>query len=116
MFPYVTKDSKIYLWRFEEYSNMIYLEGDIQVFDNIDSPFDLPDCCIYVPLGCSCTGAGSQCPESSKWPTELGPKPGYYNSASMFLFEPDTSILYVLLTMLQRINRSQLIPSLLPNR
>ncbi|KHG13499.1 Glycogenin-1 [Gossypium arboreum] len=33
---YVINYSKLRIWEFVEYSKMIYLDGDIQVFDNID--------------------------------------------------------------------------------
>ena len=41
--------------QFVEYSKMIYLDGDIQVFENIDHHlFDLPDNHFYVVMDCFC--------------------------------------------------------------
>ncbi|GJV43834.1 galactinol synthase 2 [Tanacetum coccineum] len=44
--------SKRLLWEFVEYSKMIYLDGDIQVFDNIDHLFDMPDGYFYAVMDC----------------------------------------------------------------
>ncbi|GLT31812.1 hypothetical protein SLA2020_065210 [Shorea laevis] len=49
VFPYITMYSKLFVWHFEEYK-MIYLEGDKQVYANIDFLFDFPDGYIHTPL------------------------------------------------------------------
>ncbi|KAM0062638.1 putative inositol 3-alpha-galactosyltransferase [Helianthus debilis subsp. tardiflorus] len=84
-------------------SKMIYLDGDIQVFDNIDHLFDLPDGHFYAVMDCFCErnwrnspqyqiGYCQQAPEKVHWPdNQLGPKPSLYFNAGMFVFEPNLS-------------------------
>ncbi|KAF7144784.1 hypothetical protein RHSIM_Rhsim04G0243400 [Rhododendron simsii] len=100
---YVINYSKLRIWEFVEYSKMIYLDGDIQVFGNIDHLFDNPDGYFYAVMDCFCEktwsktpqfkiGYCQQCPEEVQWPTaELGPPPPLYFNAGMFLFEPKLS-------------------------
>ncbi|KAL2556473.1 Galactinol synthase 1 [Forsythia ovata] len=96
---YVINYSKLRIWEFVEYSKMIYLDGDIQVYDNIDDLFDLPDGHFYAVMDCFCEKTWShtpqykirycqQCPEKVKWPAEMGPSPSLYFNAGMFVFEP----------------------------
>ncbi|CAH8346464.1 unnamed protein product [Eruca vesicaria subsp. sativa] len=47
---YVINYSKLRIWKFVEYSKMIYLDGDIQVYENIDHLFDLPDGYFYAVM------------------------------------------------------------------
>lgn len=79
---------------------MIYLDGDIQVFGNIDHLFESPDGNFYAVMDCFCenTWSGSQqykigycqqCPEKVEWSPELGPPPPLYFNAGMFVFEPN---------------------------
>ncbi|XP_061358432.1 galactinol synthase 2-like [Gastrolobium bilobum] len=71
---------------FVEYSKMIYLDADIQVFGNIDHLFDLSDNYFYAVLDCFCEKSWSntpqykigycpQCPDKVQWPSEFGAKP-----------------------------------------
>ncbi|CAA3023418.1 galactinol synthase 2 [Olea europaea subsp. europaea] len=96
---YVINYSKLRIWEFVEYSKMIYLDGDIQVFDNIDHLFDLPNEYFYAVMDCFCEktwshtpqfkiGYCQQCPDKVHWPQELGPKPPLYFNAGMFVYEP----------------------------
>ncbi|KAL0896266.1 hypothetical protein Bca101_080227 [Brassica carinata] len=97
---YVINYSKLRIWKFVEYSKMIYLDGDIQVYENIDHLFDLPDGYFYAVMDCFCEktwshtaqykiGYCQQCPEKVQWPkAELGEPPALYFNAGMFLFEP----------------------------
>lgn len=98
------------MWiQFVEYSTMIYLDGDIQVFENIDHLFDLPDGNFYAVKDCFCEktwshtpqykiGYCQQCPEKVTWPeSELGPKPPLYFNAGMFVYEPSLPTYYNLL-------------------
>ncbi|KAK9675598.1 hypothetical protein RND81_11G018000 [Saponaria officinalis] len=97
---YVINYSKLRIWDMEEYSKMIYLDGDIQVFENIDHLFDMPDGFLYAVMDCFCEktwshtlqyqfGYCQQCPDTVKWPTHLGaPPPPLYFNAGMFVFEP----------------------------
>lgn len=95
-----------------EYSKMIYLDGDIQVYDNIDHLFDLPDGQFYAVMDCFCEktwshtpqykiGYCQQCPDKVKWDEKLGPKPSLYFNAGMFVFEPILPTYYDLLQTLK---------------
>ncbi|XP_030504658.2 galactinol synthase 2 [Cannabis sativa] len=105
---YVINYSKLRIWEFVEYSKMIYLDGDIQVFGNIDHLFDQPDSYFYAVMDCFCEktwsnspqykiGYCQQCPNRVQWPKELGPKPPLYFNAGMFVFEPSLPTYYDLL-------------------
>ncbi|KAG7588472.1 Nucleotide-diphospho-sugar transferase [Arabidopsis suecica] len=106
---YVINYSKLRIWKFVEYSKMIYLDGDIQVFDNIDHLFDLPNGQFYAVMDCFCEktwshspqykiGYCQQCPDKVTWPeAELGPKPPLYFNAGMFVYEPNLSTYHSLL-------------------
>ncbi|WOG83882.1 hypothetical protein DCAR_0103060 [Daucus carota subsp. sativus] len=89
--------SKLRIFEFEEYSKMIYFDGDIQVYGNVDELFDLPDGQLYGVLDCFCEwhhspqykiGYCQQCPDRVQWPAELGQAPSSYFNAGMFVFEP----------------------------
>lgn len=96
-----------------EYKKMIYLDGDIQVYDNIDHLFDLPDGHFYAVMDCFCEktwshtpqykiGYCQQCPDKVKCPIEeLGQPPSLYFNAGMFVFEPSLHIYQDLLNKLQ---------------
>jgi inositol 3-alpha-galactosyltransferase len=98
---YVINYSKLRIWKFVEYSKMIYLDGDIQVYENIDHLFDLPDGYLYAVMDCFCEKTWShtpqykirycqQCPDKVQWPkAELGEPPALYFNAGMFLYEPN---------------------------
>ncbi|PPS13989.1 hypothetical protein GOBAR_AA06576 [Gossypium barbadense] len=97
---------------FVEYSKMIYLDGDIQVFDNIDHLFDMEDGYFYAVMDCFCEktwshtpqyniGYCQQCPDKVQWPSQLGPKPPLYFNAGMFVYEPSLSTYEDLLTTLK---------------
>ncbi|XP_010276500.1 PREDICTED: galactinol synthase 2-like [Nelumbo nucifera] len=109
---YVINYSKLRIWEFVEYSKMIYLDSDIQVYDNIDHLFDLPGGHFYAVMDCFCEktwsntpqfkiGYCQQCPDKVKWPAELGPPPSLYFNAGMFVFEPSLSTCDDLLKTLQ---------------
>ncbi|GAY44893.1 hypothetical protein WN943_017322 [Citrus x changshan-huyou] len=105
---YVINYSKLRIWEFVEYSKMIYLDGDIQVFENIDHFFDLPDGYFYAVMDCFCEktwsktpqykiGYCQQCPDRVRWPAEMGEPPALYFNAGMFVFEPSISTYHDLL-------------------
>uniref|UniRef100_A0A2N9FG13 Hexosyltransferase n=1 Tax=Fagus sylvatica TaxID=28930 RepID=A0A2N9FG13_FAGSY len=109
---YVINYSKLRIWEFVEYSKMIYLDGDIQVFENIDHLFDLPDNHFYGVMDCFCEknwsntpqhkiGYCQQCPDKVNWPAELGPKPPLYFNAGMFVYEPNLATYHDLLETVQ---------------
>lgn len=109
---YVVNYSKLRIWEFVEYRKMIYLDGDIQVFENIDHLFELPDGHLYGVMDCKCAktwshtpenkiGYCQQCPEKGRWPEELGPKPPLYFNAGMLVFEPSLPTYDGLLTTLK---------------
>ncbi|PKI44534.1 hypothetical protein CRG98_035072 [Punica granatum] len=89
---YAINYSKIRIWGFVEYSKMIYLDGDVQVYDNIDDLFDLPDGHFYAVMDCLCYAYNQRCPDALQWPeAELGPPPAIYFNAGMFVLEPSLS-------------------------
>lgn len=106
---YVINYSKLRIWEFVEYTKLIYLDGDIQVFSNIDHLFDLPDGYLYAVMDCFCEkswkhspqfkiGYCQQCPDKVRWPEEeLGPRPALYFNAGMFVFQPSLSTYHDLL-------------------
>ncbi|XP_062110326.1 galactinol synthase 1 [Humulus lupulus] len=98
---YVINYSKLRIWNFVEYSKMMYLDADIQVFENIDHLFDMDDGYFYATMDCFCEktwshsvqfkiGYCQQCPDRVKWPAEMGPPPPLYFNAGMFVFEPSS--------------------------
>ncbi|KAI3417310.1 uncharacterized protein J3R85_014584 [Psidium guajava] len=109
---YVINYSKLRIWEFVEYSKMIYLDGDIQVFDNIDHLFDLPNGGFYAVMDCFCEktwshtpqyeiGYCQQCPDRVQWPDHAGPKPSLYFNAGMFVYEPNLDTYHDLLETLK---------------
>ncbi|XP_010446623.1 PREDICTED: galactinol synthase 5 isoform X1 [Camelina sativa] len=98
---YVINYSKLRIWEFVEYEKMIYLDGDIQVFRNIDHLFDTPRGYLYAVKDCFCEvswtkspqykiGYCQQSPEKVTWPVEsLGAPPPAYFNAGMLIFEPN---------------------------
>ncbi|GAA0138226.1 glycosyltransferase [Lithospermum erythrorhizon] len=83
--------SKLRIWELVEYDKMIYLDADIQVFDNIDNLFDMEDGYFYAVVDCLCEMSSKPCPDKIQWPTELGPSPPFYFNAGMFMFQPSLS-------------------------
>ncbi|XP_043709906.1 galactinol synthase 2-like [Telopea speciosissima] len=109
---YVINYSKLRIWKFVEYTKMVYLDADIQVYENIDHLFDLQNGYFYAVLDCFCEktwshtsqykiGYCQQCPDEVKWPAEMGPPPALYFNAGMFVFEPSLSTCDDLLKKLQ---------------
>ncbi|NP_001305526.1 galactinol synthase 1 [Solanum tuberosum] len=98
---YVLNYSKLRIWQFVEYSKMVYLDGDMQVFDNIDHLFELPDKYLYAVADCICDMYGEPCAEVLPWPKEMGPRPSVYFNAGMFVFQPNLSIYVRLLNTLK---------------
>ncbi|XP_057517283.1 galactinol synthase 2-like [Amaranthus tricolor] len=110
---YVINYSKLRIWEFVEYEKLIYLDGDIQVYENIDHLFDLPNGYFYAVMDCFCEASWSktpqykigycqQCPEKVQWPTaELGPPPSLYFNAGFFVYEPSIPTYHDLLKTLK---------------
>ncbi|KAK4339760.1 hypothetical protein RND71_041222 [Anisodus tanguticus] len=98
---YVLNYSKLRIWQFVEFSKMVYLDGDMQVFENIDHLFELPDNYFYAVPDCICDLYGQPCPEVLPWPKELGSRPPIYFNAGMFVFQPNLSIYAHLLNTLK---------------
>ncbi|CAL0300143.1 unnamed protein product [Lupinus luteus] len=105
---YVINYSKLRIWEFVEYTKMIYLDGDIQVFENIDHLFDMPDNYFYAVKDCFCEpswkhtkqyqiGYCQQCPDKVHWPSDFGPKPPLYFNAGFFVYEPNLDTYHDLL-------------------
>ena len=90
---------------------MVYLDADIQVYDNIDHLFDLEAGSFYAVKDCFCEktwshtpqykiGYCQQCPNKVAWPeTDLGglPPPPLYFNAGMFVHEPSLATAKALL-------------------
>ena len=89
---------------------MVYLDADIQVFDNIDYLFDLEAGSFYAVKDCFCEktwshtpqykiGYCQQCPDRVSWPEhDLGmPPPPLYFNAGMFVHEPSMATAKALL-------------------
>ncbi|KAF8408255.1 hypothetical protein HHK36_007403 [Tetracentron sinense] len=109
---YVINYSKLRIWNFEEYSKMVYLDADIQVYENIDHLLDAADGYFYAVMDCFCEktwshspqysiGYCQQCPKKVTWPTEMGSPPPLYFNAGMFVFEPSRLTYESLLETLQ---------------
>lgn len=110
---YVINYSKLRIWEFVEYNKMIYLDGDIQVFENIDHLFDLEDGYFHAVMDCFCEktwshtrqykiGYCQQCPEKVTWrPSEMGRPPALYFNAGMFIFQPSLTTYEELLNTLK---------------
>lgn len=110
---YVINYSKLRIWNFEEYSKMMYLDADIQVFENIDHLFDAPDGYFYAVMDCFCEktwshspqykiGYCQQCPDKVTWPAaQMGSPPPLYFNAGMFVYEPSRLTYENLLEVLQ---------------
>ena len=90
---------------------MIYLDADIQVFENIDHLFDTPDGYFYATMDCFCektwshtlqfkVGYCQQCPDRMPWPVDMGSPPPLYFNAGMFVFNPSRSTFDKLLEVL----------------
>jgi len=102
-----------FLPQFVEYERMVYLDADIQVFDNIDELFELEKGHFYAVMDCFCEktwshtpqykiGYCQQCPDKVAWPTaELGPPPALYFNAGMFVHEPSMATAKALLETLR---------------
>lgn len=80
---------------------MIYMDADIQVFDNIDHLFDLPRGYFYGVVDCLCEMYGKACPQKLRWPEQLGPQPPFYFNGGMFVFEPSLTTYNQLMDTLQ---------------
>ncbi|KAK6116504.1 hypothetical protein DH2020_049742 [Rehmannia glutinosa] len=62
---YVINYSKLRIWNFEEYNKMVYLDADIQVYENIDHLLDTPDGYFYAVMDCFCEKTWSHSPQFS---------------------------------------------------
>lgn len=112
-FSCVTKRRRFIPTQFVEYNKMVYLDGDIQVYDNIDELFELPNGHFYAVMDCFCEktwshtpqyqiGYCQQCPNKVRWPDDLGqPRPPLYFNAGMFVFEPNIATYHDLLNILK---------------
>ncbi|RWR94373.1 galactinol synthase 1 [Cinnamomum micranthum f. kanehirae] len=91
--------SKLRIWDFEEFSKMIYLNPDVQVYDNIDLLFDYPDGDLYAVLHCFCKEEMEMMQAKPK--TALRCQETLYFNAGMFVFEPSKKICKELLDTLK---------------
>ncbi|XP_051144072.1 galactinol synthase 1-like [Andrographis paniculata] len=111
---YVINYSKLRIWNLLEYSKMVYLDADIQVYENIDHLLDMADGYLYAVMDCFCEktwshtpqyeiGYCQQCPDKVRWPADRmgSPPPPLYFNAGMFVFQPSTTIYQNLLDTLR---------------
>ncbi|KAJ3701530.1 hypothetical protein LUZ61_005235 [Rhynchospora tenuis] len=110
---YVINYSKLRIWEFTEYEKILYLDSDIQVYENIDHLFELPDGAFYAVMDCFCEktwshtpqyriGYCQQSPDRVPWPRdELGPPPPPYFNAGMFVSQPSAATAKALLAVLK---------------
>ncbi|GLJ23680.1 hypothetical protein SUGI_0448400 [Cryptomeria japonica] len=109
---YVLNYSKLRIWEFEDYSKMVYLDADTQVYHNIDDLFEREDGYLYGVMDCFCEktwshspqykiGYCQQCPEKVQWPLEFGEPPHLYFNAGMFVFEPSRLVFDSIMETLQ---------------
>ncbi|KAK2632250.1 hypothetical protein EUGRSUZ_L01804, partial [Eucalyptus grandis] len=100
MADYFINYSKLGIWEFVDYSKMVYLDGNMQVYENIDHLFDMEDGYFYAVLDCFCErtwshtpqyaiGYCQQCPDKVQWRDEMGPPPSPYFHDGVFVFEPN---------------------------
>uniref|UniRef100_A0A803MI08 Hexosyltransferase n=2 Tax=Chenopodium quinoa TaxID=63459 RepID=A0A803MI08_CHEQI len=113
---FVINYAKLRVWEFVEYEKMIFIDADMQVNENIDHLFDLPNGYFYSVLDCFCDpswgmtpqfkiGYCQHSPEKVEWPTsDLGPPPPLYFNSGFFVFEPNV------LTYLDMLNTFQETP------
>ncbi|KAI4378083.1 hypothetical protein MLD38_015618 [Melastoma candidum] len=96
---HVINYSKLRIWEIVGYGKMIYLNHDIQVFENIDHLFDRTDGYFYAVMDCYCKKTWShalqyqiaycqKCPEKVQWDPKLGPRPAFYFNAGIFIYKP----------------------------
>ncbi|XP_047083507.1 galactinol synthase 1-like [Lolium rigidum] len=92
---YVINYSKLRIWELVEYDRMVYLDADVQVYENIDHLFDLEPGHLYAVRDCFCEGTWSeQCRDRvAFWPE---PPPLYFN-AGVFVHEPSLATAEALL-------------------
>lgn len=81
----------LFYMQFVDYTRMIYLDADIQVFENIDSLFGLPSGSLYAVADCFCQLHGQKCTDAIQWPRYLGSEPSLYFNAGLFVLEPSLS-------------------------
>ncbi|KAI6694568.1 hypothetical protein NL676_022278 [Syzygium grande] len=99
---YVINYSKLRIWEFVEYSKMIYLDGDIQVFENIDHLFDLEDGYFYAVMDCFCEKTWSHTPQYAiGYCQQWARGPSLYFNAGMFVYEPSLATYNDLLSTLK---------------
>lgn len=78
---------------------MVYLDADIQLYENIDHLLDTPNGYFYAVMDCFCEktwshskqysiGYCQQCPDKVTWPADMGSPPPLYFNAGFFVFEP----------------------------
>jgi inositol 3-alpha-galactosyltransferase len=53
---YIINYSKLRIWELVEYERMVYLDADVQVYENIDHLFDLEMGHLYAVKDCFCEG------------------------------------------------------------
>ncbi|CAL5008032.1 unnamed protein product [Urochloa decumbens] len=89
---YAINYSKLRIWEFVEYERMVYLDADVQVFENIDELFELDKGpFIYAVMDSFCEKTWSHTPQY---------KIGYFNT-DLFVHEPSMATAKALLDILR---------------
>ncbi|KAL0371573.1 UNVERIFIED_CONTAM: Galactinol synthase 1 [Sesamum angustifolium] len=99
---YVINYSKLRIWAFVEYNKMVYLDGDIQVYDNIDHLFDLEDGYFYAVMDCFCEKTWSHTPTIQTWLLPAMPGKGFFNMFFKDIYQPIPNVYNLVLAMLWR--------------
>ncbi|RCV45089.1 hypothetical protein SETIT_9G424900v2 [Setaria italica] len=90
---------------FVEYERIVYLDADIQVFENTDELFELEKGHLYAKWSHTPQYKAGYCqqrPDKVPWPTaELGPPPSLYMNAGMFVHETSMATAKALLDTLR---------------
>ncbi|XP_040868342.1 galactinol synthase 2 isoform X2 [Glycine max] len=99
---YVINYSKLRIWEFVEYKKTIYLDGDIQVFGNIDHLFDLPDNYFYAVMDCFCEKTWSHTPQFQIGYCQQCPDKDFLNMYFKDKYKPIPNMYNLVLAMLWR--------------
>ncbi|KAK8529441.1 hypothetical protein V6N13_102359 [Hibiscus sabdariffa] len=115
MAHFVINYSKLRIWNFEEYNKMVYLDADIQVYDNIDHLLDTPNGYLYAVMDCYCEkvwnqslqysiGYCQQCPDKTLRITPPTPfaEQDFLNMFFQNVYKPTPVIYNLVLAMLWR--------------
>lgn len=84
---------------FVEYEKMMYLDSDIQVYENLDELLENPDGHLYAVIDCFCEKTWSHTPQYQigycqhrpdlvQWPSQLAPLPPFTSTPACSSLTP----------------------------